>query len=499
MSNTTFGGPLASRYAVSHNGWMTEESFVDWLKALFIPSLPPTRPVLLILDGHKSHITYEVRELARDNNIHLLKLPPHTTHLLQLLDIGVFNLMKGTWQTAVADFTRRERRLISKSDFPRLLKQVWESFKSQWAVSAFSKTGIVPFNPNCIPDESFKLSEPFTLSEIEEPSNRPLSQSTVLPPLAEPQSSQSSRPVLPSYTEPQSSPPSPFVLPSTQPLIEPPSSNHQTPSSNLTPTNSLNLSIDPPPPTNEHSDSPSISNETPATNGLTDHLNISSSSDSRIQSVRILSSPEYLRDFFADILKKESPLKNIKQRRKQLTGHGESLTSDEAVEVLRKEEEKKRLAAEKAEKKRQREEKRREKQEKKNQSETSRRGRPKKRKNDDGDVDYESTKKRKNNEDYETIKKRISGRPKKSDYDKDIDLENKENEVTKDDSENEDTNEEKSGIPLAICPSCDDTDDDRMWVACEYCDQWYHADCLGYSEWTEEEIQQETFICPRCI
>ena len=96
MSNTTFGGPLASRYAVSHNGWMTEESFVDWLKALFIPSLPPTRPVLLILDGHKSHITYEVREIARDNNIHLLKLPPHTTHLLQPLDIGVFNRMKGT-------------------------------------------------------------------------------------------------------------------------------------------------------------------------------------------------------------------------------------------------------------------------------------------------------------------------------------------------------------------------------------------------------------------
>ena len=91
MSNTTFEGPLASRFTVSHNGWMTEESFVDWLKALFIPSLPPTRPVLPILDGHKSYITYKVRELARDNHIHLLKLPPHTTNLLQLLDIGVFN------------------------------------------------------------------------------------------------------------------------------------------------------------------------------------------------------------------------------------------------------------------------------------------------------------------------------------------------------------------------------------------------------------------------
>ena len=88
MSN---GGPLAS-----HNGWTTEESFVDWLKALFIPSLPPTQPVLLILDGHKSHITYtyEVRELARDNNIHLLKLPLHTIHL-QPLDIRCLQSYEG--------------------------------------------------------------------------------------------------------------------------------------------------------------------------------------------------------------------------------------------------------------------------------------------------------------------------------------------------------------------------------------------------------------------
>ena len=65
---------------------------------------------------------------------------------------------------------------------------------------------------------------------------------------------------------------------------------------------------------------------------------------------------------------------------------------------------------------------------------------------------------------------------KKSDRDKDI-------EVTKYDSEN-------GGIPLAICPACNHTDYDRMWVACEYCDQWYHADCIGYSEWTEEEISK---------
>ena len=64
MKDLTVGGPLGTRYSVSSNGWMTGPTFVDWLQSLFIPSLPPERPVLLILDGHASHISYEVRIIA---------------------------------------------------------------------------------------------------------------------------------------------------------------------------------------------------------------------------------------------------------------------------------------------------------------------------------------------------------------------------------------------------------------------------------------------------
>ena len=93
----TIGGPLGSRYKSTDNGWMDTETFVDCFKTMFLSSLPPARPVLLLLDGHKSHITYEVRQLAIENNVHMLKFPPHTIHLLQLLDLGVFNQMKRTW------------------------------------------------------------------------------------------------------------------------------------------------------------------------------------------------------------------------------------------------------------------------------------------------------------------------------------------------------------------------------------------------------------------
>ena len=54
----------------------------------------PLHDLLLVLDGHGSHITIDVIEFARSNNVHLLCLPSHTSHILQPLDIGVFKSLK---------------------------------------------------------------------------------------------------------------------------------------------------------------------------------------------------------------------------------------------------------------------------------------------------------------------------------------------------------------------------------------------------------------------
>ena len=50
-------------------GWT--KAFIDWFKT-FIPSLPDKRPILLLLDGHSSHVSYEVQKLAIENNITML-------------------------------------------------------------------------------------------------------------------------------------------------------------------------------------------------------------------------------------------------------------------------------------------------------------------------------------------------------------------------------------------------------------------------------------------
>lgn len=45
---------------------------------------------ILILDGYASHITTAAISFAIANKIILLCLPPHTTHILQPLDVAIF-------------------------------------------------------------------------------------------------------------------------------------------------------------------------------------------------------------------------------------------------------------------------------------------------------------------------------------------------------------------------------------------------------------------------
>ena len=68
--------------------WL-DKSREEW----FLENIPPTRPVLIIEDGHSSHISMEVIKLAQED-MHLLFLPSNTTHLLQPLDVAVFNPFK---------------------------------------------------------------------------------------------------------------------------------------------------------------------------------------------------------------------------------------------------------------------------------------------------------------------------------------------------------------------------------------------------------------------
>jgi len=78
----------------SKSGFMTAQLFKDWFTKQFLQYCSSTEHTILILDGHSSHVELSVLELAREKNVSIMALPPHTSHLFQPLDVGIFGPMK---------------------------------------------------------------------------------------------------------------------------------------------------------------------------------------------------------------------------------------------------------------------------------------------------------------------------------------------------------------------------------------------------------------------
>ena len=74
-----FEGPEDALYARSPSGWIDSELFLSWLKKIFLKYVVPDRPILLLTDGHKSHINLDVIDICRENNIIVLLATPYYT------------------------------------------------------------------------------------------------------------------------------------------------------------------------------------------------------------------------------------------------------------------------------------------------------------------------------------------------------------------------------------------------------------------------------------
>lgn len=143
---------------------MTAEIFTDYF-AKFCQQVKE-RPLLMILDGHLSHLSYETVKLAMKERVTLLKLPPHTTDLLQPLDKTCFRPFKIEWDKSLVKWQQANQRPMSKADFSDLLCSVWhKGITSETIVSGFLSCGIFPINRNKYP---VKRLNPEKLKKYEE-------------------------------------------------------------------------------------------------------------------------------------------------------------------------------------------------------------------------------------------------------------------------------------------------------------------------------------------
>ena len=157
------GASTGTLVRVSDNGWITTELFLEWGK-MFVNNLPKddTRPHLLLLDGHGSHVfNLSFLQLMKENNIHPLCFPPHTTHWLQPADKTFFKSLKHGWTAAGRSFMRENAgKRPDRKQFFELFVPSWTQAASvETAQSGFRETGMFPVNKNAVPQHAFEPSQ----------------------------------------------------------------------------------------------------------------------------------------------------------------------------------------------------------------------------------------------------------------------------------------------------------------------------------------------------
>lgn len=154
---TSSEGFPGTTYTATKNGWIESEAFEKFMSKSFIPMIKnKDEPSLLIYDGHSTHIQLSVIKKAKENNITIIKLPPHSSHLLQPLDLSVFKPFKDEWDKRMVKWQRTHvGQHLPKKDFSVIVGQVWKDMDSQIIKNGFKKAGIYPFNRNCIPENGY--------------------------------------------------------------------------------------------------------------------------------------------------------------------------------------------------------------------------------------------------------------------------------------------------------------------------------------------------------
>ena len=117
---------------------------------------------MLIVDGHKSHLyNLPFYKVMRENNVEVLTIPPHTSHILQPLDSIPFAQFKKHWEKNLCRYNiDHSGHSLNKVDFWDVFTPSWNNAMSCKNIMAgFRNTVIYPYNPKAIPPSSMAPSE----------------------------------------------------------------------------------------------------------------------------------------------------------------------------------------------------------------------------------------------------------------------------------------------------------------------------------------------------
>jgi len=162
-------------FANSLSGWSNNELRLAWLEQVFerfTKERAMRRWRLLILDGHGSHVTTEFINFCDAHKILLTVFPPHATHTLQPLDVGLFSPLASNYSCELDRHIHRSQGLagVTKREFYSIFWAAWSSTMTLDSIKkSFQATGVWPMDAEVIlkrfdntttrQDEALKIGE----------------------------------------------------------------------------------------------------------------------------------------------------------------------------------------------------------------------------------------------------------------------------------------------------------------------------------------------------
>ena len=145
------------RFTQQDAGWISKQGFEGWVDNIFLPHINSTRenkedPVLLVMDGHSSRSQADVMQKLRENDVHVLIIPAHTSHILQPLDRGVNKAFKAALNRYKNDFIIPEEGAAEFRYYMLCLAKAafYDASNSVVLKRAWKASGLNPLDPDMV-------------------------------------------------------------------------------------------------------------------------------------------------------------------------------------------------------------------------------------------------------------------------------------------------------------------------------------------------------------
>ncbi|XP_018578256.1 uncharacterized protein LOC108916477 [Anoplophora glabripennis] len=203
------GLPPGSWAEAHETGWINTEIFTRWFrKFIKFSKASKENTVLLILDGHSTHTkNIEVIDLARDNGVVLLCLPPHASHRLQPLDVSLMKPISCYYEAETRKWLRTNPgKVITLWQVASLFGSAFVNAATmRTAMKGFEKTGIWPLDMSVFTEDDFLPSAPTDIDIVPRP---PMTAEDELDSITQPKNPTT-----------EALPPSPSLTASTLPIV----------------------------------------------------------------------------------------------------------------------------------------------------------------------------------------------------------------------------------------------------------------------------------------